>query len=79
MTVESNYAIRIASLSDWLKNLALLFQPTRSKTKTNPTLCARFFAALSKLQFSVDWFNALFVPVVIGRSNHFGIGYLTVI
>ena len=35
MTVHSNYAIAIASLSDWLKNLAPVFQLMRSKTKTN--------------------------------------------
>ena len=34
MTVESNYVIAIASLSDWVKRLALVFQPMRSKTKT---------------------------------------------
>ena len=26
-----------------------------------------------------DWFIALFAPVVIGRSNYFGIGFSTVI
>ena len=43
MTVESSYAIAIATLSDWLKDLASVFQPMRSKTKTNRTLHARFF------------------------------------
>ena len=33
MTVESNYAIVIATFSDWLKNLAPAFQPMRSKSK----------------------------------------------
>ena len=36
--VESNYAIAIATLSAWL-----VFQPMRSKTKTNRTLYGRFF------------------------------------
>ena len=40
MTVESNYVIAIAKLSDWLKNLAPVFQPMRSKTKTNRTMYA---------------------------------------
>ena len=35
MTVESNYVIAIAALSDWLKRLAPVFQPRRIKTKTN--------------------------------------------
>ena len=35
MTVESNYAIAIAVLSDWLKRVAPVFQAMRSKTKTN--------------------------------------------
>ena len=41
MTVESNYAIAIAiaiaTLSDWLRRLAPVFQPMRSKTKINCT------------------------------------------
>ena len=40
MTVESNYVIAIATLSDWLKRLAPVFQPMRSKTKTNRTMYA---------------------------------------
>ena len=40
MIVESNYAIAIATLSDWLKRLAPGFQPMRSKTKTNCTMYA---------------------------------------
>ena len=35
MTVESNYVIAIATLGDWLKRLAPVFQLMRSKTKTN--------------------------------------------
>jgi len=35
MTVGSNYANAIATLSDWLENLAPVFQPMRRKTKTN--------------------------------------------
>ena len=40
MTVESNYLIAIATLSDWLKKLALVFQPMERKTKTNRTMYA---------------------------------------
>ena len=35
MTVERNYVIAIATLSDWFDNLAALYQPMRRKTKTN--------------------------------------------
>jgi len=71
MTVESNNAIAIGALSDWLKNLTPVFQPIRSKTKTIRTLYARFFPRL-ELQVIVrnsDWLIALFAAV-IGRSNY---------
>ena len=80
MTVESNHATAIATLSDWLKRLAPVFQPMRSKTKTNRT--RDFSSASSELQViarDCDWLIALFVPVVIGRSNCFGFGFSTVI
>ena len=82
MTVESNYAVAVATASDWLKNLALVFQPMRKKTKTNRTLRARSFPrALSKLQAiarNSGCFIALFAPAVIGRGNYFDIGFSTV-
>ena len=75
--------IAIAALSDWLKRLAPVFQPMRSETKTNRAPCTRVFSrASSELQViarDCDWFIALFVPVVIGRSNSFGFGFPTVI
>ena len=40
MTLESNYVIAIATLSDWLKRLAPFFQSIRRKTKTNRTMYA---------------------------------------
>ena len=40
MTVESNYVIAIAALSDWLKRVAPVFQPMRSQTKTNHAMHA---------------------------------------
>ena len=82
MTVESSYVIAIATLSDWLKRLAPVFQPMRIKTKTNRTMYVSFSRASSELQMiarNCDWFFALFVFVVIGRSNCFGFGFSTVI
>ena len=38
MTVDNNYAIAIAMLSYWLVNLLPIFQPMRSKIKTDLTL-----------------------------------------
>ena len=51
MTVERNYPIEIPALSDWLKNVAPVFQPMGSKTKTNYTLYAHldFSHPLSEL------------------------------
>ena len=82
MTVESNYVIAIATLSDWPKRLAPVFQPMRSKTKTIRTMYTSFFPRFEELQViarNSDWFIALFAPVVIGRSNCFGFGFSTVI
>ena len=74
--------IAVATLSDWLKRLAPVFQPVRRKTKTNRTMYARFSRASSEIQViarNCDWLMELFVPVVIGRSNCFGFGLSTVI
>ena len=60
MTVENNYVIAIATLSDWLKRVAPVFQPMW----------------LWLWIVNCDWFIALFVPVVIGRSNCFGFGLI---
>ena len=87
MTVENNDVIAIATLTDWLKTLAPVFQAMRSKTKTktktNRTMYTRDFSrASSELQViarNCDWLMELFVPVVIGRSNCFGFGFSTVI
>ena len=78
MTVESKYVIAIATLSDWLKKTRASF------SKTQPIApCTRDFSrASSELQViarNCDWFMALFVRVVIGRSNCFGFGFSTVI
>ena len=52
MTVESNDAIAISALSGWLKSLAVFSQLTRSKTKTktNRILYARFFPRVEKVR-----------------------------
>lgn len=76
VTVASNYAIAIASLTDWPSNLALTCQPMRSKSHLVPTI----FPAL----WSYRWLlgiliSSSFVPVVIGRSYEFGIGFPMVI
>ena len=81
MTVESNYGITVATLNDWPKKLAPLSQPMRSKTKSSRTVYAISFA-LGKFQvtaWNFPWFIGLFAPVVISRSNYFGIGFLAVI
>lgn len=39
MTVEYNYATGIATLSDWLKGLAPVFEPMRSKTNRTFAHC----------------------------------------
>ena len=48
---ESNYAIAIAiaTLSHWLKDLAPIFQPMRSKTETSGTLCPRFLLRFEQI------------------------------
>ena len=74
MTVESNYVIANATLSDWLKRLAPVFQPMRSKPKSIAPCTRHFSRALSELKViarNCDWFIALSAPVVIGRSNCF--------
>ena len=57
MTVESNYAIAIATLSDWFKSVAPVFQPVRRKAKTNRNLHALFFPYTEMLRI---WVGSLF-------------------
>ena len=45
----------IAALCDWLKNLAPLPRPIRSKTKTNRALLARVFPALGTGDMNLLW------------------------
>ena len=69
----------IATLSDWLKRVTTVFQPMRSKTKTNGTIytldLSRALSELHVIAESCDWFIALSAPVVIGRSSCFGFGF----
>ena len=70
MTVESNYVIAIATLSDWLKRLAPVWE---AKPKPIAPCTRDFSRASSELQViarNCDWFMALFVPVVIGQSDY---------
>ena len=71
MTVKRNYAIAIATLDDWFKYVAPVYQPMRRKTK----ISAIFPRALPKLHgiaTNLDWFITLFAPGVTGRCNYFG-------
>ena len=83
MTVESNYVIAIATLSDWLKRLApVFFNQWEAKPKPIAPCAHDFSRASSELQViagNCDWFMALFVPVMIGRSYCFDFGFSTVI
>ena len=73
----------------WLLRLVIGLKDSRQffslwEAKPKPTApCTRDFSrASSELQViarNCDWFIALFVPVVIGRSNCFGFGFSTVI
>ena len=76
LTVESNYVIAIATLSDWVKRLASVFQPMRSKTKTNRTMYAWFFpryervtgtAVFKWLSKVITWLR--FLRLVIGLKD----------
>ena len=82
MPVESNYTIAIATLTDWLTNLAPVFQPKIIKPKPIAPCARQSSRALRKLHIiarNSDWFMTLFLIVVIGRSNCYGIGFSTVI
>ena len=73
-------------LRDWLAKLAPLPQPMGSKIKPNQSFLTRtHFPALGAgdmyLPSNSDWFIALFGSVegsvVIGQSNYFGFGFIT--
>ena len=67
---------------DWLLYLTKhgpLFQPKRSKTKTNRDLHAHALALCASIihviASSSCWFMSLFAPVVIGHSSYCGFGF----
>jgi len=83
LIVESNSHLRlfcITTLSDWLKNLAPLYQPIRSTPKTNHDMLAHVFPHFvmsTCIALSFDWFTGLFVSLVIGQSDYFDFGFRT--
>ena len=82
MTVESNYVIAIATLSDWLNRLEPVFNQLESKQKPiapcTPDISCTSSELIQVIVRNCDWFIVLPAPVVIGRSNCFGFGFLTV-
>ena len=82
MTVESNYVIAIATLSDWLKRRASFSTNEKQNQNQSHLVRVNFSRALGELQViarNSDWFIALFAPVVIGWRNCFGFEFCTVI
>ena len=82
MTVESNYVIAIATLNDWLKRPAPVFNQWEAKAKPIAPRTRDFSHTLSELQVigrNCDWFIVLSASVVIGRSNCFGFAFSTVV
>ena len=74
MTVQSNYVIPIATLSDWpRKILCRCFNQRGNKNHNQLNLVNGSFShSLSKLQVSAgtsDWFVVLFAPDVISWNN----------
>ena len=72
--------IAIATLSDWLRRLAPVFNQWEAKPKPIAPCTRHFSRALSELQIisrNYDWFIALFAPVVIGRGDCLGLGFST--
>ena len=63
MIVESNYAIAIATLSDWLKNLPPVYEPMKSKTKTNRDLHARFSSRFGQVRWKCYEFGLVHCAV----------------
>ena len=61
-------------LSDWSIKLASLFQPTRSKTKTNRDPLTIPHVPLHVFALSFDWFTGLSMSYVIVQNDYFGFG-----
>ena len=66
----------ITTLSDWLKNLALISQPITSKTKTNCDSLAYVFPriAIATCEVFISSVSGLFVLFVIGQCDYITLG-----
>ena len=74
--------LRLLRLVIGLKDSRQFFNQWDAKPKPIAPCTRDFSRASSELRViarNCDWFMALFVPVVIGRSNCFGFGFSTVI
>ena len=69
MTFDSNCAIAIATLCDWFKNLAPVYQPMRRKTKRNRDLHARFFSHFEQVTSNSYEFESAHGP--FSHGYHF--------
>ena len=70
--MENYYAIAIATLSDWVKDIAPVFERMRNQGKPMVSCTRDFSRAFSNLVViakNSDWFIVLFAPVVIGRGK----------
>ena len=65
ITVESNKPIAIATLGDWFKNLAPVYQPMRRKTRTNYDLHARFLPCFKEVTLNCYEFGLVHCAVCI--------------
>ena len=80
MTAEVNTRLQLLRLVIGLKDSRQFFNQSKPKPIAPRTRDSS--RALSELQVVArycDWFNALFAPVVIGRSSYFGFSFTTVI
>lgn len=76
MNVEGDYAIAFATHIDWLKNLAPVLQPRRSKSKANRKSYARFFPRFEQVIGNILEFWTIYRAVLIGQNNFWsGIGF----
>ena len=77
-----NWRLRLQRLVIGLKKSRQSFNQWEAKPKPIAPYTRDFSRASSELQViarNCDWFIALFVSVVIGRSNCFGFGFSTVL
>ena len=77
MTVESNYAIAVATLSDWFNSLAPVYQPMRRKIDQDHSRLARANFPAIGIVTNLNWFISLFARAVIGQSYYFGVCFTT--